>query len=130
MTTYRAEELAQSGRMLTIFALYVSMTGDVDFMLSHWAKAKALADWLTYRWEASIKQYEPSDPRYGIPPGLDEGDGFIGIFAGHPGSHSGYANQLDHTYSNAAGIYRGLRDIGEMWAAVGAAQKVCQVPLV
>ena len=28
MTTYRAEELAQSGRMLTICALYVSMTGD------------------------------------------------------------------------------------------------------
>ena len=43
MTTYRSEELAQSGRMLTIFALYVSMTGDYDFMLSHWSKAKALS---------------------------------------------------------------------------------------
>ena len=74
------------------------MTGDVDFMLSHWKKAKALSDWLVYRWEASISDYTEDDPRYGIPPGLDEGDGFIGIFAGHPGSHSGYANQLEHMY--------------------------------
>ena len=49
-----------------------------------------------------------------------QGDGFIGIFAGHPGSHDGYANQLSHMYSNAGGIYRGFRDIGEMWSSVGA----------
>lgn len=57
-----------------------------------------------------------------IAPGLDEGDGFIGIFAGHPGSHSGYANQLSHMYSCAGGIYRGLLDIGTMWSQVGAAK--------
>lgn len=72
------------------------MTGDVDFILGHYKKVKALADWLAYRWQASITDYTPQDPRYGIPPGLDEGDGFIAIFAGHPGSHSGYANQLNH----------------------------------
>jgi hypothetical protein len=72
------------------------MTGDVDFVLGHYKKVKALADWLAYRWQASITDYTPQDPRYGIPPGLDEGDGFIAIFAGHPGSHSGYANQLNH----------------------------------
>ena len=33
MVTYRAEELAQSGRMLTIFALYVSYTGDTALVL-------------------------------------------------------------------------------------------------
>jgi hypothetical protein len=52
---------------------------------------------------------------------LDEGDGFIAIFAGHPGSHGGYANQLSHMYSNAGGIYRGLADAGEMWVKVGEA---------
>jgi len=119
MTTYRAEELAQSGRMLTICALYVSMTGDSDFLLQHWHKVKALADLLVYRWQASLSEYPSSDPRYGIPPGLDEGDGFIAIFAGHPGSHGGYANQLAHVYSNAGGIYRGLEDIGRMWLEIG-----------
>ena len=119
MTTYRSEELAQSGRMLTIFAMYVSMTGDAEFMLSHYKKAKALADWLVYRWELSLEAYPASDPRYGIPPGLDEGDGFIAIFAGHPGSHGGYANQLSHMYSCAGGIYRGLLGIGTMWSRVG-----------
>lgn len=119
MTTYRAEELAQSGRMLTIFALYVSMTGDTKFMLDHFDKAEALGDWLAYRWEHSLEEFPVGDPRHGIPPGLDEGDGFIGIFAGHPGSHSGYANQLDHDYSCASGIYRGFADAGEMWVAIG-----------
>eukprot|EP01047_Picozoa_sp_COSAG01_P004965 COSAG01_NODE_166_length_23296_cov_140.506014_6_plen_31_part_00 len=27
------------------------MTGDVDFMLGHYKKVKALADWLAYRWQ-------------------------------------------------------------------------------
>ncbi len=49
MVTYRAEELAQSGRMLTIFALYVDYTGDKDLMLEHFGKARALARWLLYR---------------------------------------------------------------------------------
>ena len=39
MTTYRAEELAQSGRMLTIFALYESMSGDSALLLAHFGKS-------------------------------------------------------------------------------------------
>ena len=107
--------------MPLIFALYVSMTGDAAFMLGHFRKAKALAEWLVWRWKASITDFTPDDPRYGIPPGLDEGDGFIAIFAGHPGSHGGYANQLSHGYSCAGGVYRGFADIGEMWAELGKA---------
>ena len=126
MVSYRSEELAQAGRMLTIFALYHSMGGSdaADLLLGHWSKVKALADWLTWRWQASIdpKVYTSDDPRYGIPPGLDEGDGFIAIFAGHPGSHGGYANQLTHTYACAGAIYRGFEDIGEMWKAIGKAR--------
>lgn len=57
MVTYRAEELAQSGRMLTIFALYVSYTGDTDLMIEHFSRARALAQWLLYRFEQSVNQY-------------------------------------------------------------------------
>ena len=42
---------AQSGRMLTIFALYVSYTGDSALMLGHFGKARALAQWLLYRYQ-------------------------------------------------------------------------------
>ena len=94
-------------------------TSVADFLLQHWHKVKALADLLVYRWQASLSEYPSSDTRYGIPPGLDEGDGFIAIFAGHPGSHGGYANQLAHMYSCAGGIYRGLEDIGRIWLEVG-----------
>ena len=121
MTSYRSEEVAQAGRMLSIFNLYYYMTGDDALLLTHWPKIKALADWLLWRWQASVRDYPLGDPRYGIPPGLDEGDGFIAIFAGHPGSHGGYANQLNHMYSCAGGVYRGFADAGEMWAAIGTA---------
>jgi hypothetical protein len=120
MTSYRAEELAQFGRMLTIFALYESMTGDGSFLLSHWKKIKALGELCVYRYKQSLT-YNQTDSRYGIVPGLDEGDGFIAIFAGHPGSDGGFAHQLRHMYSSAGGIYRGLADVGEMWVKVGAA---------
>ena len=76
VVTYRAEELAQSGRMLTIFALYVRYTGDAAFMLSHFAKARALARWLLYRYELSLG-WKEGDPRRGIVAGGDEGDGFV-----------------------------------------------------
>ena len=46
--------LLYAGRMLTIFALYVSYTGDADLMLTHFGKARALAQWLLYRCEASL----------------------------------------------------------------------------
>ena len=45
MITYRAEELAQSGRMLTIFALYVDVAADETLMLSHFGKAREMARW-------------------------------------------------------------------------------------
>ena len=82
MVTYRAEELAQSGRMLTIFALYVLIsppelpplphptpphrpmiargryvryTGDRAFLLKHFSKARALGQWLLYRYQLSLE---------------------------------------------------------------------------
>ena len=81
MITYRAEELAQSGRMLTIFALLVDYTGDAALMLQHFHKARAHAQWLLYRFEQSLTNYpDPSDPRHGIIAGGDEGDTFVGFY--------------------------------------------------
>ena len=114
MTTYRAEELAQSGRMLTIFALYESMSGDSALLLAHFGKAKALGQWLLYRYQASLKWPE-GDPRRGIVEGGDEGDGF-------PAYYEGYGDMtLQHMYSCAANVYRGFADIGATWKALGAA---------
>ena len=79
--TYRAEELAQSGRMLTIFALYVSTTGDTSLMLRHFGKARAHAQWLLYRFRNALADYpDPADPRHGIIAGGDEGDTFVGFY--------------------------------------------------
>ena len=79
MVTYRAEELAQSGRMLTILALYVSYTGDTALLVTHFGKARALAQWLLYRYNMSLK-WPVGDARRGIVAGGDEGDGFVGFY--------------------------------------------------
>ncbi|KAL3908711.1 MAG: hypothetical protein SGPRY_009692, partial [Prymnesium sp.] len=76
MVAYRAEELAQSGRMLVLFALYVSYSGDDALMLAHFAKAREMARWLLYRYQMSLR-WPVDDPRHGIVAGGDEGDGFV-----------------------------------------------------
>ena len=82
--TYRAEEVAVSSRMLTLFALYVSYADGDDeqkdaeaLMLSHFDKAKALADWLLFRYNKSL-EFPPGHPSHGIPAGDDEADTYIG----------------------------------------------------
>ena len=113
MVTYRAEELAQSGRMLTIFALYVDVSGDEALMLQHFGKARALARWLLYRYELSL-QWPDGDPRRGIVAGGDEGDGFVAFY-------ESYGDMtLEHKYSCASNTYRGFVDIGELWRRLGA----------
>lgn len=69
LINYRAEEIAQQARMLTILALYYSYSDngadDVAFMLEQFDKAKAIADLLIARRQTSL-QYGKSDPRYGM----------------------------------------------------------------
>ena len=82
--TYRAEETAVQSRMLTLLALYVSYSDGTReqkaadaFLLSHFEKVKALADWLLFRYKKSLEF--PSDhPSHGIPAGDDEADTYIG----------------------------------------------------
>jgi hypothetical protein len=50
--------------MLTILALYHSYSdGDNAFLLEHFARAKALADWLIARRQTSLRDFGPEDPR-------------------------------------------------------------------
>jgi len=116
MVTYRAEELAQSGRMLTIFALYVDSTGDRELMLTHFGKVRALAQWLLYRYQQSLADHpDPADPAHGILGGGDEGDGFVSIYETYG------KQELPHYYSTTANAVRGFEDAGLMWRTIGQA---------
>ena len=110
LTNYRAEELAQQARMLTILALYYSYSGgDATFLLQHFAKAKALADWLTARRATSLC-FGADDPRYGIPWGADA-----------PITTSYSDESPSHWYASAAETYRAFTELGRVWATIGAA---------
>jgi hypothetical protein len=81
MITYRAEELAQSGRMLTLLDLYHSYTGDDTLILAIFGKARAMAEWLLYRRQAALTHHpDVTDARHGIIEGGDEGDTFVGYY--------------------------------------------------
>jgi hypothetical protein len=114
---YRAIEVAQLCRMLTILALYHSYSdGDSRaFLLRHFAKAKALADWLIARRWSSLAEFSSDDPRYGLIAGLDEGDSFS-----HVRFHQG-PFPPQYWYSHIAEAYRAFTEIGQVWAEVGEA---------
>ena len=57
-STYRAEEVAVSSRMLTILALYNSYTGDAAFLASHFTKARALGAWLLNRCVVGLLRHD------------------------------------------------------------------------
>ena len=61
---YRGEEISQTARMLTMLALYYSYTGDQALLLTHFPKAKGIADWLLARRAMSLS-YPKSDARCG-----------------------------------------------------------------
>lgn len=116
MVSYRAEELAQTGRMMTIFALYYDYTGDAELLLAHFSKIKIFAEWHLYRYESSLHDYPATsdDPRRGIVAGLDEGDTFVGYY-------ESYGNKtLPHLYSGAINVYRGILELGRVWEKIAA----------
>ena len=116
MVTYRAEELAQSGRMLTIFADYATMTGDDELLLRHFAKLCAHAEWLLFRIELALRDYpDPADPRHGIIAGGDEGDTFKYFYE----THGAGATGLGHKYSCHTNVYRGFDNLGRALRVIG-----------
>ena len=109
MINYRAEEVAQQARMLTILALYRSYSSATDdaLLLAHFDKARAMAEWLMARRNASL-EYGVDDPRYGIPPGTDEGDDFKVQYL--------HQTPQSHWYASAAEAYRAFAELGRVWA--------------
>jgi hypothetical protein len=114
MIRYRAEEVAQQARMLTILATYFSYSGGdgaaAGLLLTHFDKAKAMAGWLMARRTASLR-YGPDEPRHGIPPGTDEGDDFKVQYT--------HQTPQSHWYASAAEAYRAFAELGAVWVAVG-----------
>jgi hypothetical protein len=123
--------------MLTILALFHRYAGgDAPFLLSHFGRAKALADWLAFR-RALATNFSEDDVRYGIPAGNDEGDNFNSVYfrarRPRPQHHSpppsadlrprlcADQHPMLHFYSSAAETYRAFTEIGQVWAEVGAA---------
>ena len=126
LINYRAIEVPTVARFLTLLALYHSYSGDDALLLSHFAKAKALAGWLSHRRKLALA-YDTTDPRYGIPFGNDEADTYsrTGGFSGHtsPGGKIGWLGLEArlHYLSSAAEAYRAFVEMGAVWRAVGKA---------
>ena len=118
MIRYRAEEVAQQARMLTILALYHSYTGDAELLLDSFDKAQIMAEWLIAR-RATALQFARDDPRYGIPAGNDEGDDFKYFMV--------HQQPTSHWYSSAAETYRAFVELGTAWAQIGAAHSRADV---
>jgi hypothetical protein len=113
MINYRAEEVAQQARMLTILALFHSYsggrTGDA-LLLKHFQKARTMAEWLMARRLESL-HWPADDPRYGIPPGTDEGDDFKVQYL--------HQTPQSHWYASIAEMYRAFAELGEVWETLG-----------
>ena len=62
LINYRATEVPQCSRFLTVLALYFSYTNDDALLEKHFYKARALANWLLYRRKVSLG-YPKSDAR-------------------------------------------------------------------
>ena len=105
---YRGEEVAQQARMLTILALYQRYAGGDDaFLLSHFPRAKALAEWLAFRRSLALN-FTTDDPRYGIPPGEAEPMDFA--------RNADHSRPPLHYYASAAEMYRAFTELGEVWS--------------
>ena len=129
LVNYRAIEVPSCSRFLTLLALYLSYSSDVDLLVKLFDKAKALASWLMHRRTLSLA-LPPDDPRYGIPLGNDEADSYshTGGFSGSPhGANPDAANPWlgmaprMHHLSAAAEMARALTEMGAAWQRVGTA---------
>ena len=117
LVDYRANEVSQQARFLTILATYSYYARGEEteedtntFLIKHFPRAKALADWLLARRRISQK-LPASDPRRGLIFGLDEGDNFVHFYY--------HQSQPVHFFSHLAEAYRAFAEIGPVWAELG-----------
>ena len=123
---FRSVQLPATARMLTVLAQYYQYNAGGEeaddasaFLLTHFAKAKALAEWIIAKRTASL-QHGASDPRYGIPAGGDD-DTNAGSYAQRPATFATHT-PLSY-YSSTAEAYRAFTEMGTVWSAIGAQAK-------
>lgn len=109
---YRGPEIGQYGVMLSLLAEHAAHTGDAALLRRHREKVRAVVGLLLRRREAALRL--PADhPARGLPAGRHEAD----ISFDTPTlAHEDYERPY---LSNAAGVWRGLRDLGQVWRQVG-----------
>ena len=120
LINYRAEEVAQQARMLTILALFYSYSSEgeeekakaVSLLLAHFNKAQTMAVWLMARRNTSLL-HDTNDPRFGIIPGTDEGDDFKYQYE--------HQAPTSHWYASNAEAYRAFAELGPVWVKIGKA---------
>jgi hypothetical protein len=109
---YRGPEISQYARTLTNLAQYVEYTGDDELLMHFDHKIKAIVRILMVRREAA-KQRDPADPAYGLISGRHEADiSFV----------TPTLATLDYEqpyFCNSTEAWRGFRDLGRVWTAMG-----------
>ncbi len=110
---YRGPEIGQYGRMLTVLARFHELTQDDSLLLAHHDKIVAIAELLlSRRKEAVLRRVD--DPAFGLIVGRHEAD----ISFDTPTLRS---QDYERPYfSNSTEAWRGLRDIGRAWRAMGS----------
>ena len=102
---YRGLEMAEHGRMLSNIAQYYQYTGDGELLLKHLDKIKGIGWLLNQRRDAALRNYPPTDSRYGMPTGNDEADLFWQTVSLGP---KGNSTEMPFI-SIAAEMWRGVR---------------------
>ncbi len=113
---YRGPEIGQYARMLTNLAQYYDYTGNDELLLKYDQKIKAIVRILMTRREEAKKRPK-HDPAYGMIAGRHEADiSFV----------TPTLATLDYEqpyFSNSTEAWRGFRDLGRTWIAVGEKRK-------
>eukprot|EP01051_Picozoa_sp_SAG22_P007445 SAG22_NODE_525_length_9470_cov_21.475936_1_plen_658_part_00 len=114
---YRGLEMAESGRMLSLFAQYWRYTRDAEPLLKHFRKIQGIVVLLTGRRDRALAAFPATtDPRHGMAAGHDEADLFVTWANNYvSGNHT---TELPF-YSISAEFYRGLVDLGAAWEEIG-----------
>lgn len=111
---YRGVEMAQQGRMLTMFAQHYRYTHNPALLIKYIDKVQGVGGMLLDRRNRALGAFPANDSRHGMPTGNDEADLFWTTIKGHPDTELPYI-------SIAAEMWRGLRDCGAALQAIATA---------
>jgi hypothetical protein len=110
---YRGPEVGQYGRMLSVLAEHARQTGDRALLRRHDTKVQAVVGILLDRRRRALR-LPHGDPARGLIAGRHEAD--ISFDTPSLGQYDYERPYL----SNSAEAWRGLRDLGRTWQAMGA----------